>query len=222
MPQTMESIYSPAVLKRGRKLIEDERIHRSTNENRFVVRGSEEYTVAVVPQPTDEDGEPVKTDLPWVVCSCPNGMARGGRPNCYHSAAVLLMLLDEVDEQLARIDPDGLDPKLVERSSMALLIEHGFSGDPRVAGASEVDQRVAEAYAYSRRTGHQIELDEQGYSRRAQAASLAEGARLEEEVARLGVAHYVDGELVRTEYPAPSDLGTSIGPGHGVGFSQPD
>jgi hypothetical protein len=53
---------------------------------------------------------PRQADVPLVSCSCPNGMNRGGRPQCYHTAAVLLLLEEgKADEAPTMTDPNPLN-----------------------------------------------------------------------------------------------------------------
>lgn len=36
--------------------------------------------------------------LPFVRCDCPNGENRTGRPTCYHSAAVIILLTEDPED----------------------------------------------------------------------------------------------------------------------------
>lgn len=62
-------------------------------------------------QVTESGGPTGDVDLPFVTCSCPNGMARGGRPSCYHSAAVLLYL----EKQARDFHPEADFSELLDR-----------------------------------------------------------------------------------------------------------
>lgn len=79
-----EDLYSAETLWKARLLLESKRVEE-INPRQYSVEGSQPYVVDVMP----DAGMPV----PWAVCSCPNGTARGGRPSCYHTAAVLALLL---------------------------------------------------------------------------------------------------------------------------------
>jgi hypothetical protein len=86
----LEAHYSPAVLTKARRLRRDETAVRQDPEHPllFTVHGRsrDTYRVQVIEQ-AGEDG------LPFVSCTCANGAAIGGRPLCYHSAAVLMNLI---------------------------------------------------------------------------------------------------------------------------------
>lgn len=70
-----ESIY------KAEGLIEDGKVRRDReHDDVFFIEGSELYRVQT-------DGEE------WITCTCPNGQARS-RPNCYHTAAALMVLRD--------------------------------------------------------------------------------------------------------------------------------
>lgn len=79
-----EDLYSAETLWKARELIDGGRIHPE-GHNKWVVEGSQPYIVNRL----ESEG----MSVPWVVCSCPNGQARGGRPSCYHTAAVLALSL---------------------------------------------------------------------------------------------------------------------------------
>lgn len=68
--------------------------------------------------------------LPFVSCTCPNGMNRGGRPQCYHSAAVLIILRDGTqDEHPVMESTDPLDENFVDDDTAAALKSQGFTDD---------------------------------------------------------------------------------------------
>lgn len=105
---SIESHYSNVTLIKANRLIKQERVEQ-VDELLFKVKGSQEYQVHLVPLGHDEDGFPIDNGgMPFVTCSCPNGSARGGRPNCYHSAAVLIHLEQEHREE--QHDGGGVSP----------------------------------------------------------------------------------------------------------------
>lgn len=87
---TLEDIYSYVVLDKARDLLRGDRVQkikdREGGGSTWEVIGSELY-IDTIHAPME--GMPI----PWVECTCPNGGARGGRPTCYHSAAVLMRAL---------------------------------------------------------------------------------------------------------------------------------
>lgn len=98
---TLEDLYSDNVLAKGRKLLESGKVVQDADRpSVFEVRGSRPYTVThIETTPDDEDGNPQDDQgIAWLACTCPNGSARGARPNCYHTAAVLLFIRDNWEE----------------------------------------------------------------------------------------------------------------------------
>jgi hypothetical protein len=82
--RSFDELYSAETIWKARSLILDHRVEK-THEKRYIVQGSQPYVVNLL------EGD---QDVPWAVCSCPNGEKRGGRPSCYHSAAVLATVLN--------------------------------------------------------------------------------------------------------------------------------
>lgn len=78
-----EDLYSPETLWKARLLLDSDAVSKA-REDKYFVNGSQLYTVTIM-----ESSLPV----PWALCDCPNGTARGGRPSCYHTAAVLALKL---------------------------------------------------------------------------------------------------------------------------------
>lgn len=69
----------------------------------FWVEGSEKYRVQT-------DGEE------WITCTCPNGQARS-RPNCYHTAAALILIRDEREarsQDVAYEQAESEHPNVIE------------------------------------------------------------------------------------------------------------
>lgn len=96
-----ESIY------KAEALIEDAKVkHDPEHEDVFFVEGSERYRVQT-------DGHE------WASCTCPNGQARS-RPNCYHLAAVLMLIQDEQGYGTVRLQPYMGDSNIV-----AVRCKHG-------------------------------------------------------------------------------------------------
>lgn len=80
-----EDLYSPETIWKASLLIADDRVHpREDFANSWIVEGSQAYVVHMLPS----EG----LEVPWATCNCPNGEARGGRPSCYHTAAVLALV----------------------------------------------------------------------------------------------------------------------------------
>lgn len=74
--------WSAESIGKAEDLVYHEAVKRDPDhEDVFWVKGSERYRVQT-------DGET------WLSCTCPNGQARS-RPNCYHTAAVLILIRDE-------------------------------------------------------------------------------------------------------------------------------
>ncbi|MET0886197.1 MAG: hypothetical protein ABWX92_07075 [Mycetocola sp.] len=123
---TLENTYSEGVLKKARKLAATEGavFRNEEDENEWLVAGSggNFYHVEILPLVVEQEDSDTYTDeeleflglsatpesidiiddLPWVRCECPNGSHRGGRPSCYHSAAVIITLQKEADDRKNR------------------------------------------------------------------------------------------------------------------------
>lgn len=100
--ETVETAYSASVLKKAQALIDDGVVTRAEGEEDvWEIPGSTGrlYVVRVVDafDPDEPDADP--NVLPWMSCTCPNGANRGGRPACYHTAAVALVLQEERGEK---------------------------------------------------------------------------------------------------------------------------
>jgi uncharacterized Zn finger protein len=76
-----DSLYSPESIWKARLLIQDGYVEKIA-DGKYTVSGSQQYLVHLLEGGADQP-------VPWATCSCPNGTARGGRPSCYHTAAVL-------------------------------------------------------------------------------------------------------------------------------------
>lgn len=73
---------------------------------------------------------PGPDSLPFVSCSCPNGVNRGGRPQCYHTAAVLLIIQDGTQENHPVMEnTDPIDESFVGDFSREALKAQGLSDD---------------------------------------------------------------------------------------------
>lgn len=81
--RSFDELYGAESIWKARSLILDGRVEKVGDH--YVVQGSQPYRVNIL------EGD---QDVPWAVCSCPNGEKRGGRPSCYHSAAVLATVLN--------------------------------------------------------------------------------------------------------------------------------
>lgn len=90
--------YSPTSWDKGTFLVEGGLIRQDEdNDLLFWVTNEREdttYRVQLIPPP-DLD----LIDIPWMSCDCPNGQHLGGRPRCYHTAAVFQLLLEEWAER---------------------------------------------------------------------------------------------------------------------------
>jgi hypothetical protein len=65
---------------------------KGSGGNRYRLQVVEPFDEDEVTGDTPEDAEA----LPYVTCTCPNGLNASGRPHCYHAAAVIgLILADE-------------------------------------------------------------------------------------------------------------------------------
>lgn len=146
----LETIYSTATLRKARKLADEEfAVQRDAqDEGIWWVKGSNgtKYRVQfVLPLASDEDEATIPLDddmerdgvrvgdyvnnvrvippiagVPLMTCTCPNGANRGGRPQCYHSCAVLLVL--------QRISSEGYTPPTMTDPSP---LNEDFLGDER-------------------------------------------------------------------------------------------
>lgn len=97
-----------------------------------------ERMVAMEEQRATYNNEPVRTveqiredldSLPLLSCTCPNGRNRGGRPTCYHTAAVMLILLDgEAGEHPVMSDPNPYNEDFVgDDARVAELRAQGYT-----------------------------------------------------------------------------------------------
>ena len=133
--------YSGPVLSKARGLINQDRVHQDPEATDvFSVRGSTRYRVQVIEE-FDEDAVVKKTPeqiaqaIPFVSCSCPNGNAKGGRPTCYHSAAVILtLMLQQPEQEPEQSFVQGGDPHHAEPAGTG----EGLS-DEEVAWLNESD-----------------------------------------------------------------------------------
>lgn len=117
---TLEDLYSDNVLAKGRKLLESGKVVQDADRpSVFEVRGSRPYTVThIETTPDDEDGNPQDDQgIAWLACTCPNGSARGARPNCYHTAAVLLFIRDKWEEVREEVWGQSLADKVESKRS---------------------------------------------------------------------------------------------------------
>lgn len=74
-------LWSEESIWKGKLLLDSERVHADETGTSWSVEGSELYRVHKL-------GSEEELQVPWYTCNCPNGSARGGRPSCYHTAAV--------------------------------------------------------------------------------------------------------------------------------------
>jgi hypothetical protein len=74
-------LWSEESIWKGKLLLDGERVHPNPSGTSWAVEGSELYSVHKL-------GSEEVLEVPWYTCNCPNGSARGGRPSCYHTAAV--------------------------------------------------------------------------------------------------------------------------------------
>lgn len=73
--------WSAGSIDKAERLLEQDKVHADpTAEGVWWVEGSKRYRVQT-------DGRT------WITCTCPSGM-KGGRPRCYHTAAVLMRYLE--------------------------------------------------------------------------------------------------------------------------------
>ncbi len=78
--RSFEDLWSEESIWKASLLLKSDRVHVE-GPNHWVVEGSEIYQVHRL-------GSEEILEVPWYTCTCPNGAARGGRPSCYHTAAV--------------------------------------------------------------------------------------------------------------------------------------
>lgn len=89
--------WSSESIRKAEDLVLLGRVHRDADAPEvFFVEGSQIYRVQT-------DGEE------YITCTCPNGM-RKGRPHCYHTAAVLIMIRDEQESERPGQGPPGYGP----------------------------------------------------------------------------------------------------------------
>ncbi len=101
----LAEVFSTATIEKAEKLVEQGGVERDPGyATIFWVKGSggARYRLQVV-EPFDEDETIGDVDnaetLPYVTCTCPNGLNASGRPHCYHAAAVIgLILADEEND----------------------------------------------------------------------------------------------------------------------------
>ena len=149
MIDTIESVYSEATIHKAESLVANEYAVQRDAEDSSIwwVKGSggNKYRVQVIEefdedQVTDgklrpgtaqfEEGQEPSTGLAWLICSCPNGMNRGGRPKCYHTCAVLLILeRGKADERPVMEDPNPLNEDFIPNSKDQALRDQGYSDD---------------------------------------------------------------------------------------------
>lgn len=102
--ELMEARYSVGVLSKARKAFErvitdpqNSPLHFDPETEMYRVEASTPrtppYRLQYMPGWRAAEGMSV---LPWITCSCPNGLNKGGEPTCWHSALVLLAT--EVEE----------------------------------------------------------------------------------------------------------------------------
>ena len=125
---TLENIYTDATLRKGESLAANlHAVQRDAqDESIWWVKGStgSKYRVQLYDDPEHGGG------VPMLTCSCPNGMHRGGRPTCYHTAAVLIILRDgKVDEHPVMTNPDPLDENFIHEDEIQELRRQGYSDD---------------------------------------------------------------------------------------------
>lgn len=151
--ETLRDIYKDATFVKARKLLTNEyAVQRDADdESVWWVKGSagSKYRVQVIDPGDEEDvirltpeleaqgigygcfvaGKRVvaPTDsVPLVSCTCPNGMNRGGRPQCYHTLAVLLSIEENVEPHIME-SPDPLDENFVQDDEVARLKAEGYT-----------------------------------------------------------------------------------------------
>lgn len=84
----LSDLYSQNTLVKAKKLVENEEVEQDPEKSGvYLVRGTSRHYRVQVTTSEESGEEPVYI----VTCDCPNGMARGGMPSCYHSAAALMV-----------------------------------------------------------------------------------------------------------------------------------
>lgn len=84
--RSFEDLYGEDSLWKAGQLVKAGKVEDLHGDQRvWSVEGSQPYVVRIM----ESEG----LEVPWATCDCPNGAARGGRPSCYHTAAVLSLLL---------------------------------------------------------------------------------------------------------------------------------
>jgi hypothetical protein len=140
-------VYKDHILDKARELVDTERAVQQDASDTSVwwVKGSQgsKYRCQIL-QPYDPDADPDeapttaqlsaqndKADIPLLSCTCPNGMNRGGRPTCYHTAAVLLMLgdMEAGREPAVMTDPNPLNEDFVGDDGVQALRDQGYTDD---------------------------------------------------------------------------------------------
>lgn len=84
--------FSPEVVEKARRYLDEGRVTRSTFDGCFWVRGSNpkrRYRVQ-----TDADAEAQRAT--WITCTCPHGGHALGSARCSHAVAVLLSVRDRL------------------------------------------------------------------------------------------------------------------------------
>jgi hypothetical protein len=86
----LKDLYTPQTLWKAKQLLltdshPEEPAVEAIADRKWEVSGSERYIVFQLEGP--------ESGTPWLTCDCPNGLARGGRPSCYHTAAVMMLIL---------------------------------------------------------------------------------------------------------------------------------
>lgn len=133
MSETLASVYSDKVLSKAELLAANKVAVQRDAEDESVwwVKGSggSKYRVQVLTNFEDKEIEQGLDILPLVSCSCPNGQNRGGRPSCYHSASVLIVLENRTaDEHDVMEDPNPLNEDFVgDDERVAELRAQGYT-----------------------------------------------------------------------------------------------
>ena len=153
--ETIHDIYTDATLAKARTLLTNEYAVQQDAEDESVywAKGSagSKYRVQVI-RPVSADDEstmsmnadleasgvrygdyvdgkrviPGDDAIPFVSCTCPNGLNRGGRPSCYHTAAVLLMLEEGTEPHIME-SADPLDEAFIRDDEIARLKAEGYT-----------------------------------------------------------------------------------------------
>ena len=147
---TIESVYKDATIRKAEGLLANKYAVQRDAQDPMVwwVKGSagKKYRVQVIVA-FDEDqvsegtpdrwvdgqlveGVKPETGLEYVSCTCPNGMNRGGRPTCYHTAAVLIILRDgKADEHPVMESTDPHDEDFIRDDEVASLKAQGYTDE---------------------------------------------------------------------------------------------